>query len=195
MWYDSCMLRQDTFVASLDIPGAYRVGGSVRDEILGRKPKDADYVVRNIELLDLLRRVKDAGGKPTLMQDRKGHKIGVRANVKGLGLVEIALPRKEVSTGPLRTDFAIATDPSLTLAEDATRRDFTINAVYRHVGTGVIVDPLDGVSMIKQKVLMTTHPDSFRTIRCASCARCASVASWLRLHGALELADAVLAEA
>ncbi len=156
------MIRQDAFVASLDIPGAYRVGGSVRDEILGRKPKDADYVVRGIELLDLMDRIDVAGGKPSFMQTRDGRKIGARANVKGLGLVEIALPRKEVSTGPGHRDFYITTDPDLTLAEDATRRDFTINAVYRHVGTGEIDDPLDGVNAIKQKVLMTTHRHSFR---------------------------------
>jgi len=162
MWYDSRMFRQDAYVASLEIPGAYRVGGSVRDEILGRKPKDADYVVRNIELFDLMRKIDATGGKPSFMQTRDGRKIGARANVKGLGLVEIALPRKEVSTGPGHRDFYITTDPALTLAEDATRRDFTINAVYRHVASGEIVDPLDGVNAIKQKVLMTTHPHSFR---------------------------------
>ncbi len=162
MWYDSLMLRQDAFVASLEIPGAYRVGGSVRDEILGRKPKDADYVVRNVELLDLMDRIDAVGGKPSFMQTRDGRKIGARANVRGLGLIEIALPRKEVSTGPGRRDFYITTDPGLTLAEDATRRDFTINAVYRGVPDGVLVDPLDGVNAIKQKVLMTTHPHSFR---------------------------------
>lgn len=162
MWYASSMLRQDDFVASLDIPGAYRVGGSVRDEILGRKPKDADYVVRNVELLELMDRISRAGGKPSFMQTRDGRKIGARANVKGLGLVEIALPRKEVSTGPGHRDFYITTDPGLTLAEDATRRDFTINAVYRHVTSGEIVDPLDGVTGIKQKELMTTHAHSFR---------------------------------
>jgi len=162
MWYASSMLRQDAYIASLDIPGSYRVGGSVRDEILGRRPKDADYVVRNIELLDLMDKIAATGGKPSFMQTRDGRKIGARANVKGLGLVEIALPRKEVSTGPGHRDFYIATDPGLTLAEDATRRDFTINAVYRHVPSGVIVDPLDGVDAIKQKVLMTTHKHSFR---------------------------------
>jgi tRNA nucleotidyltransferase (CCA-adding enzyme) len=162
MWYDSSMIRQDAFVASLDIPGAYLVGGSVRDEILGRKPKDADYVVRGVELSDLMSLIDQVGGKPSYMQTRDGRKIGARANVKGLGLVEIALPRKEVSTGPGHRDFYITTDPNLTLAEDATRRDFTINAVYRHIESGEIVDPLDGVNAIKQKVLMTTHRHSFR---------------------------------
>lgn len=156
------MIRQDAFVGSLGIPGTYRVGGSVRDEILGRKPHDGDYVVLDTELLDLMNRIDAAGGKPSFMQTRDGRKIGARANVKGLGFVEIALPRKEVSTGPGHRDFYITIDPGLTLDEDATRRDFTINAVYRHIPSGTVVDPLDGVNAIKQKVLMTTHRHSFR---------------------------------
>jgi hypothetical protein len=50
----------DTFVASLGVE-AYRVGGSVRDELMGRPAKDADYVVRG-ESLDALRDKLVRGG-------------------------------------------------------------------------------------------------------------------------------------
>ena len=157
MWYGSCM-KADAYIRSLDFE-AYRVGGSVRDEILGRQPKDADYVIRNTDLDTLRDRVAETGGKPSKLQLRDGRQIGVRANVKGLGLVEIALPRTEVSTGPGRHDFEIVVDPALSLREDANRRDFTINALYRDIGTGDVLDPLQtGVDAVKQRVLITTHP-------------------------------------
>jgi tRNA nucleotidyltransferase/poly(A) polymerase len=50
MWYGSSMSRihlADQFIGSLGVE-AYRVGGSVRDEIIGKRPKDADYIVRGV---------------------------------------------------------------------------------------------------------------------------------------------------
>jgi tRNA nucleotidyltransferase (CCA-adding enzyme) len=150
----------DTYIRSLGLE-AYRVGGSVRDEIIGREPKDADYVVR-APLETLFNRVMDTHGRPTPLKLRTGQIIGVIASPKGIGSMEIAIPRHEVSTGPGRHDFEITVDPDLPLHVDAERRDFTINAVYRDVETGKIMDPLYGVDAIKQKVLATTHPSSFR---------------------------------
>ena len=155
-------MKADAYIRSLGFE-AYRVGGSVRDELLDRQPKDADYVVRNTDLDTVRARVSETGGKPSKLQLRDGRQIGVRANVKGLGLVEIALPRTEISTGPGRHDFEIVVDPALSLREDAIRRDFTINALYRNVETNEILDPLQtGVDAVKQRVLITTHPNSFR---------------------------------
>ncbi len=155
-------MKADAYIRDLGFE-AYRVGGSVRDELLHRTPKDADYVVRNVDLRTLSARVAATGGKPSKLQLRDGRQIGVRANVKGLGLVEIALPRTEISTGPGRHDFEIVVSPDLTLEADAIRRDFTINALYRDLGTGKVLDPLQtGIDAVKQRVLITTHPNSFR---------------------------------
>lgn len=141
---------------------AYRVGGSVRDEILGRKPKDADYVVRDMDLSELAR-AASALGKVSALKLRDGRHVGVRVHVVGSGLVEIALPRTEVSTGPGHRDFEIVCKPDLSLEADAERRDFTINALYRDVITGVVLNPTTrGRHDIKHKMINTTHPDSFR---------------------------------
>ena len=131
---------------SLDLKEVYRVGGSVRDELLGRKPKDADYVVRNATIGELASAISRAGGKPSKLQLRDGRVVGQRAAVRGLGLIEIALPRTERSTGPLHTDFEIITDPALPLVEDAVRRDFTINALYRDLRTRQVLDPLSSAA-------------------------------------------------
>lgn len=166
MWYGSLMHlidRQDTFIASLKLE-AYRVGGSVRDELLGRRPKDADYVIRNASLPEL-HRALDFGhdGRVTPLKLRDGRQVGWRAAMDGLGLMEIALPRTEVSTGPGHRDFEIVVEPGLPLERDAERRDFTINALYRNVHTREVADPSGrGRHDLDHKLLNTTHPDSFR---------------------------------
>ena len=43
--------------------------------------------------------------------------------------IELAPPRREVSTGPGRHDFEIVVDPSAPVEEDLGRRDFTMNAM------------------------------------------------------------------
>lgn len=162
MWYGSLMIeRADSYIASLDLDAAFRVGGSVRDELLGRRPKDADYVVRGVGLADLRAALRDA--QPTPLKLRDGRQVGWRVNPRGAGLLEIALPRTEVSTGPGRHDFEIVVDPDLPLSRDAERRDFTVNALYRDVRTRIVHDPLGrALHDLDHKLLNTTHPDSFR---------------------------------
>jgi hypothetical protein len=159
------LTRTDNFIASLGLE-AYRVGGSVRDEILGRRVKDADYMVRGATLDSLFHAVASAGGGATLIRDRQRRPLGVRASARGLGLIEITLPREEISTGPAHTDFDIVLDPELSLAEDALRRDFTFNALYRQItpdGPGVVADPTStGLYDLQHKLVRTTHEHSFR---------------------------------
>jgi tRNA nucleotidyltransferase (CCA-adding enzyme) len=154
----------DKFMGSLGLE-VYRVGGSVRDELLGRKPKDADYVVRGASVDDLRRKVvrADKHVKASTLKLRDGRVVGVRADVRGLGLLEIALPRTEVSTGPGHGDFMIVTDPSLPLKSDAERRDFTINALYFDLESKEILDPLGtGRFDLSEGYLRITHDASFR---------------------------------
>lgn len=158
----------DKFMVSTGLAEVYRVGGSVRDEILGRRVKDCDYVVRDADLKTIGSAVASTGAKITPLKLRDGRQAGWRANQRGLGLVEIMMPRTEVARDPRpdenkRHAFDIVTDPSLSLEEDAKRRDFTINALYRDIFTGQIVDPLGrGREDIEDRVLMTTHETSFR---------------------------------
>ena len=149
-------------MASLGLPETYRVGGSVRDEALNRPGKDSDYVVRGASIDEIRDALTAAGAGAKALKLRDGRQVGVRAEVRGLGLVEIVLPRKEVTTGKGHRDFRIVCDPSLTLAEDAERRDFTMNALYRDVQSGLVLDPLGGMDDIAHGWIRTTHADSFR---------------------------------
>ncbi len=169
--------RTDSFIASLGFE-AYRVGGSVRDEILGRKAKDADYMIRGASLKDLGRVLRgqlaygnwrDAHTKPLVLRD--GRQAGWRVSAKGLGCIEIVLPRTEVSTGPGHRDFKIVLDPELPLEEDAKRRDFTFNALYLRVDnpvagsevSGILYDPTGrGLYDLSHRCVSVTHADSFR---------------------------------
>jgi tRNA nucleotidyltransferase (CCA-adding enzyme) len=161
----------DQFMASLALPEVYRVGGSVRDELLGRRSKDSDYVVRCAGLGEIAAALVAAGTKPTPLKLRDGRQVGWRTLVKGWGLIEVVLPRTErklplspeQAFGNERHSFEIITDPDLPLAEDAQRRDFTINALYRDVKGGSVIDPLGvGLDHLQKQRIDTTHPDSFR---------------------------------
>lgn len=158
------MLRTtpDQFMASLDLPEVYRVGGSVRDELLGRRSKDSDYVVRGASLATLETQLAGSGAKVGRLRLRTGQQVGVRAAVKGLGLLEIVLPRSETSSGTGRHSFEIVVDPELALGHDAIRRDFTINALYRDVRSGTVHDPLgEGMHDLRRLQIQCAHKDSF----------------------------------
>jgi tRNA nucleotidyltransferase/poly(A) polymerase len=75
--------------------------------------------------------------------------------------IELAPPRRELSTGPGRHDFEIVADASLSVEDDMRRRDFTVNAMARRLADGTIVDPLDGRSDLEQRVLRTVSDTSF----------------------------------
>lgn len=163
--------RTDSFMYTAVGSAAYRVGGSVRDEILGRKVKDADYVVVGLSLDELRERLQEvldflelekSGISALTMRD--GQQGGWRVSGRGLGLIEVMLPRTEISTGPRHQDFKIVVDPGLSLEADAQRRDFTFNALYRKVWINEeIVDPTGrGLEDLQRRRINVTHADSFR---------------------------------
>jgi tRNA nucleotidyltransferase (CCA-adding enzyme) len=145
---------------------AYLVGGAVRDERLGLESKDADFLVPGVDTEGLKQalephgRVEDlvVGGRLVGARLHPGNKAISRLAPAG---IEFAPPRKEVSTGPGRHDFAIVADPSLSVEDDMRRRDFTVNAMARRLETGEIVDPVGGQEDLEAGVLRTVSPTSF----------------------------------
>jgi tRNA nucleotidyltransferase (CCA-adding enzyme) len=97
-----------------------------------------------------------------------GRAVGVRyyprdKDVRNLARsgIEIAPPRREISTGPGRHDFEIVVDPTATVEEDLARRDFTINAMARRLADGALIDPYGGREDLERGVLRTVSPNSF----------------------------------
>jgi tRNA nucleotidyltransferase (CCA-adding enzyme) len=154
----------EDFVRSLGLD-AYLVGGAVRDEQLGLDSKDADFVVPGVDHDGLRRALAPHGRVEDL--EVAGRLVGARLyprdpELRKLALagIEFAPARAERSTGPGRHDFEIVADPALSIEDDLARRDFTVNAMARRLGTGELVDPFGGASDLNRGVLRTVRPTS-----------------------------------
>src|SRR5438874_2798482 len=143
---------------------ALLVGGCVRDELMGRQPKDFDVEVYGIEpgqlreLLDRFGEVNVVGEAFTV------YKVGAH--------LDVSLPRREQKTGVGHRAFFIVGDPSMTFADAASRRDFTINAILQDPLTREIIDPFHGREDLDAKILRavsikTFAEDSLRVLRAA----------------------------
>lgn len=125
----------------------YLVGGVVRDYFINAKSKDRDYVIVGMTLNEIARSISTIGSVKEV-----GKSFGiVTANIDGESY-DFAVPRKEISTGELHTDFMVETH-NVTLLEDLSRRDFTMNAIAYDVELDMIIDPNNGVKSIKSKTI------------------------------------------
>ncbi len=155
----------EDFVRGLGLD-AYVVGGAVRDELLRRVSKDADFVVPGVDY-DGLRAALEPHGRVEDLEVA-GRRVGARLYPRDPALrklapagIELAPPRAERSTGPGRHDFEIVADPSLSIEQDMERRDFTVNAMARRLETNELIDPFDGKADLEARVLRTVGPRSF----------------------------------
>ena len=134
---------------------AYLVGGAVRDLLMGEKPKDYDIATSATP-----EQVRAVFGR------RRCHVIGHRFR---LALVIVHGTQYEVSTfrkmpenAPVGHDDDEGGESSIiwddntfgTQEEDATRRDFTVNAIYYDVaGNRGFIDYSGGLNDIKRKMI------------------------------------------
>jgi tRNA nucleotidyltransferase (CCA-adding enzyme) len=136
----------------------YRVGGSVRDELLGRAGADRDFVV--------------VGATPETMLAS-----GFRAVGRDFPVFlhpetqdEYALARTERKHGRGYRGFEFFASPDVTLEQDLERRDLTINAMARG-DDGVLIDPHGGRADLAAGVLRHVSPafaeDPLRVLRVA----------------------------
>jgi tRNA nucleotidyltransferase (CCA-adding enzyme) len=154
------------YVHSLGLD-AYLVGGAVRDELLGKVPRELDFVVPGVGHAELRAALEPHGKVEDLVVAEQ--RVGVRllprdkaARALQPAGIEFTPPRVERSTGPGRHDFEIVADKEISLEQDMARRDFTINAIARRLETGEILDPLHGRDDLASRTLRTTSPTSFR---------------------------------
>jgi tRNA nucleotidyltransferase/poly(A) polymerase len=138
---------------------AYLVGGSVRDLLLGRHPKDFDIgtSAHPYQVKKLFRNCWIIGRRFRLAHVKFGQKV-----------IEVATFRRQVAPGEeVVQDGVPAPDPSTpegehlihrdntfgTPEEDAFRRDFTINALFYDIATFSIIDYVGGLDDLRQKVV------------------------------------------
>jgi tRNA nucleotidyltransferase/poly(A) polymerase len=155
----------EEYVGSLGLD-AYVVGGAVRDDLLGHDARDADFLVPGVDIEGLRTALAPHGGTEELVV--AGRPVGVRFHPRDPEVrklvragIELAPPRREVSTGPGRHDFEIVVDPNATVEDDLARRDFTVNAMARRLADGTLVDPYHGHEDLDARKLRTVSPSSF----------------------------------
>jgi len=123
---------------------AWFVGGCVRDELLGRPAKDFD-VATSARPEELLRLFPGA--------DRVGAHFGVVLVHEGRERVEVATFRSDLAYADGRHPDGVQFERSP--REDALRRDFTINALFRNPFTGEILDFSTGRADLAAKLIRT----------------------------------------
>jgi poly(A) polymerase len=129
---------------------AYLVGGCVRDLLLGRRPKDFDVATA-------------AHPRQIKRLFRNGRIIGRRFRlvhvVYGQHVIETATFRGGPAPGAADEETAdlLITEDNVygTAAEDARRRDFTVNALFYDPTRGEILDYVDGLPDLEAGVLRT----------------------------------------
>ena len=136
----------------------YRVGGAVRDTLLGYPHHETDWVV--------------VGSTPEEMITEGYAQVGrdfpvfLHPDTKE----EYALARTERKSGPGYHGFVVHADPSVTLEQDLERRDLTINAMAMDED-GVVTDPFGGQADLEAKILRHVSPhfveDPLRVLRVA----------------------------
>jgi tRNA nucleotidyltransferase (CCA-adding enzyme) len=123
----------------------YAVGGRVRDEVLeelGRPSpfkQDLDYLVTGLTFDEVMRRLAEVGNAELV-----GASFGVIKFTLDGRTVDVALPRRERSIGPHHRDFDVEASPSISLAEDLSRRDFRVNMMARSLENREVIDPYLG---------------------------------------------------
>jgi poly(A) polymerase len=138
---------------------AYLVGGSVRDLLLGRRPKDFDIgtSAHPYQVKKLFRNCWIIGRRFRLAHVKFGPKV-----------IEVATFRRQVAAGEEVVGEGVpAPDPSTpegahlmhhdntfgTPEEDAFRRDFTINALFYDIATFSIIDYVAGLDDLRDRIV------------------------------------------
>ncbi len=136
----------------------YRVGGSVRDQLLGLPLQDQDFVVVGATPEEMVAKgFKPVGADFPVFLHPQTHE-------------EYALARTERKSGKGYKGFTIHASPDVTLDEDLARRDLTINAMAMDEA-GNVIDPYGGQRDLNAKVLRHVGPafseDPVRILRVA----------------------------
>jgi poly(A) polymerase len=144
---------------------AYLVGGSVRDLLLGLRPKDFDIgtSAHPYQVKRLFRNCWIIGRRFRLAHVKFGTKtVEVATFRRQLSAEEIAAANAPVPEDALPADESdpsghsrlVHRDNSFgTPEEDAFRRDFTVNALFYDIGTMSIIDYTGGLEDLRAKVM------------------------------------------
>jgi len=115
----------------------YLVGGAVRDGLLDRSVQDRDWVVVGSSVAEMRKLGFQSVGRD--------FPVFLHPDTKE----EYALARTERKRGSGHRGFVVDANPDVTLEEDLSRRDLTINAIAQSPD-GELVDPFMGVTDLER---------------------------------------------
>ena len=142
----------------------FLTGGAVRDDLMGKDPKDLDIMVEapngGIEFANWITKkagTYSEGANPVTFPRFGTAKFNLRGVVhNGIDLsnmdIEAVMPRQETYVpGSRKPEVQFSN-----LKGDAERRDLTVNAMYKNLSTGEYVDPTGkGMADLKAGILRT----------------------------------------
>lgn len=125
----------------------FLVGGSVRDALLHKTPKDYDLATdaspdKVIEILkgqSFIKNILEIG--------------------KSFGVINVITDLNEYEIATFREDTSKGRKPSVSLnasiSTDSLRRDLTINALYYDIDTKEVIDLVSGIDDLKHNIIRT----------------------------------------
>jgi poly(A) polymerase len=155
---------------------AYLVGGSVRDLLLGRRPKDFDIgtSAHPYQIKKLFRNCWIIGRRFRLAHIKFGPKTIEVATFRRV----LTEPAPEAEAAPAEPDsVVVAASPANqepqplhrdntfgTPEEDAFRRDFTINGLFYDIATFAVIDYVGGLADLERRVVRSIGDPKVRFV-------------------------------
>ncbi len=147
----------------------YLVGGATRDKLLDRPSKDNDLEVFGLEDLESVLRefVRIQNRKPkgndrfSLNTVGKSFQVFKIRNYSNGDEIDISLPRRDRKVAAGHKGIQAVADSFMSVKDAASRRDFTINAIYEDVLTGLMTDPFGGINDLNNKVIKMVDENAF----------------------------------
>ncbi|MBD3808533.1 MAG: CCA tRNA nucleotidyltransferase, partial [Epsilonproteobacteria bacterium] len=136
---------------------AILVGGCVRDYFLDLPIKDYDVEVFGIENIENLEKILCKFGKVNIV----GKSFGILKFVYGEHEYDFSLPRTETKSSSGHKGFDVVCNGKMDFKSAAIRRDFTINAIGYDMASGEVLDPFNGLTDIKRKIVRCVSKDTF----------------------------------
>lgn len=133
------------------------VGGCVRDYFLDLPIKDYDVEVFGIENIENLEKNLCKFGKVNIV----GKSFGVLKFVYGEHEYDFSLPRTETKSSAGHKGFDVVYNGKMDFKSAAIRRDFTINAIGYDMVSDEVLDPFNGLTDIKRKIVRCVSKDTF----------------------------------
>ncbi|MFP3028863.1 MAG: polynucleotide adenylyltransferase PcnB [Arsenophonus sp.] len=132
---------------------AYLVGGSVRDLLLGKKPKDFDVTTNATpeQIRKLFRNCRLIGRRFRLAHIMFGYEIIEVATFRG-SQKQTNINNKDIAKQP-ESGILVRDNIFGKIEDDAIRRDFTINSLYYRINDFTLRDYVGGFKDLKNGII------------------------------------------